>query len=78
MPLGMIRSRFIQRHLEKALTAGDPAFASRVAYEFRRYFEWFASSIDESDRESIAYQLRLLEEACRNSQTQAPTGSALH
>jgi len=78
MPLGMIRSRFIQRHLEKALTGGDPAFASRVAYEFRRYFEWFASSIDESDRKSISDQLCLLEEACRNRQKQPPTGSALH
>ena len=78
MLLGMIRSRFIQRHLAKALTAGDPVFASQVAYEFRRYFEWFASSIDESDRASISDQLRLLEEACRNSQSQPPTGSALH
>ena len=68
MPLGAIRSRFIQMHLERALAADDRSFAQRVASEFRRYFEWFASSIDERDRECISGQLRQLEELCMKSQ----------
>ena len=70
MALGAIRSRFIRLHLEHALTTEDLSYASKVASEFRRYFEWFAGSLEEPDRELISGQLRRLEESCRNKQTQ--------
>jgi hypothetical protein len=76
MLLGAIRSRFIQMHLQKALAADDQFFASSVAFEFRRYFEWFAGSIEEPDRTFISDQLRVLEELCRKKQP--PTGSVCH
>lgn len=78
MPLSAIRSQFIQLHLRKALALDDRSFASKVASEFRRYFEWFACSIEEPDRTFISDQLRLLEELCRKNQTQPPTESVHH
>ena len=71
MALGAIRSRFIRLHLEHALTTEDFSYASKVASEFRRYFEWFAGSMEEPDRELISDQLRQLEESCRMSQGQS-------
>jgi len=68
MLLGAIRSRFIQMHLQKALATDDQFFASNVASEFRRYFEWFACSIEEPDRTCISDQLQVLEELCRKNQ----------
>ena len=70
MALGPIRSRFIRLHLEHALTTEDVSYASKVASEFRRYFEWFAGSMGDLDRELISGQLRQLEESCRISQAQ--------
>lgn len=76
MPLGAIRSRFIQMHSQRALATDDRSFASTVVSEFRRYFECFAGSIEEPDRAFISDQLRLLEELC--SKNQPPTGSVRH
>jgi hypothetical protein len=70
MALGAIRSRFIRLHLEHALTTEDLSYASKVASEFRRYFEWFAGSLEEPDRELISSQLRLLEQSCQNNDAQ--------
>ena len=64
MSLGAIRSQFIRLHLEYALTTEDLSYAENVAAEFRRYFEWFASSLEEQDRVFISNQLCLLEESC--------------
>ena len=75
MELGAIRSQFIQTHLRRVLRTADPEAHWKVAYEFRRYFEWFAGSLEEADRESISAQLRLLEESCQTSQPQAFTES---
>ena len=77
MPLGAIRSRFIRLHLQHALTTEDRSYASKVACEFRRYFEWFAGSIDEDDRKFISDQLHALEELCRKSQPQPLIESTL-
>jgi len=74
MELGAIRSQFIQTHLRRVLQTPDHA-VWKVAYEFRRYFEWFAGSIQEADREVISYQLGLLEDACKRTQKQAFTES---
>jgi len=70
MDLGMIRSKFIQTHLRRALNADNESVTCRAAQEFRRYYEWFAHSMPEPDRESISHQLRLLEDSCRNNQRQ--------
>ncbi len=68
MELATIRSQFIQAHLRQALKAAGAVPRGKVAYEFRRYFEWFAGSIQEADREAITYQLRLLEDSCQTIQ----------
>lgn len=70
MLLGAIRSQFIKMHLRQALATEDRSFALRVASEFRRYFDWFAGTIEEPDRALISHQLRLLEELCSKNQTQ--------
>ena len=77
MALGAIRSRFIRLHLEHALTTEDLSYASKVASEFRRYFEWFAGSLEEPDRELISSQLRRLEDFCQNNQLQPAIQSRL-
>ena len=60
MELGSIRSQFIQAHLRRGLGSADPGLHGKIAYEFRRYFKWFANSIEEADRQSISNQVRLL------------------
>ena len=70
MELGAIRSQFIQAHLQRALNAADQTVVWKTVCEFRRYFEWFAWSIDETDRDLISDQLRLLEDTCNSSQKQ--------
>lgn len=60
MELGAIRSQFIQHHLRHALNSHE----NHVAREFRRYFDWFADSIPETEREFILRQLLSLEEVC--------------
>ena len=55
--------------------APDPSVHWKTAYEFRRYFEWYAGSIAEPDRELISYQLRLLEDSCKRTLRQACTES---
>ena len=78
MELGTIRSQFIQTHLRRVLQTPDETLLWKVAYEFRRYFEWFAGSIEEADREVISYQLGLLEDSCKRTQKQAFTESTRH
>lgn len=77
MELGAIRSQFIQTHLRRVLQTPDDT-VWKVVHEFRRYFEWFAGSIEEADREVISYQLRLLEDSCKMTQKQACTESTPH
>ena len=75
MELPTIRSQFIQTNLRRVLHTTDETQLWKVAYEFRRYFEWFAGSLGEADREAISYQLGLLEDSCQRKQIQASTGS---
>ena len=77
MPLSAIRSQFIRLHLQFASTTEDLFYAANVAAEFRQYFEWFASSLEEQDRVLISSQLRVLEESCGKKQTQSPIASTL-
>lgn len=69
-----IRSRYIQENLRRALNGADSFRAWYTASEFRRYFQWFADSFDESDRRIIADQLAKLEALCANSR--APESQA--
>ena len=77
MDLGTVRSKFIQIHLRRALLAEDKSLTWQAALEFRRYFNWFAHSITEPDRELISYQLRLLEDSCTHNREQTHTESTL-
>jgi len=77
MELGAIRSQFIQTHLRRVLQTPDDTLW-KVAYEFRRYFEWFSGTIEEADRKAISYQLRLLEDSCKRTQKQTFTESIPH
>jgi len=70
MEVGDIRVEFIRANLRRALSTDDASFACSAAYEFRRYFEWYAYSIEQSDREFICDQLYLLEESWRNNRRQ--------
>ena len=77
MDLGTVRSKFILTHLRRALVAENRSLVSEAAFEFRRYFTWFADSIAEPDRELISYQLRLLEDSCTNNREQIRIESTL-
>ena len=69
MELGIIRSRFIQNQLRRALCTSEDSFAWRALEDIRHYFHWFADSIPEPDRQSILRQLGLLEEKCRTNRS---------
>lgn len=77
MDLGTVRSKFIQTQLRRALVADDKSLTWQTALEFRRYFNWFANSITEPDRELISYQLRLLEDSCTHNREQIRIESTL-
>ena len=78
MEVGAIRAELVRANLRRALSTDDASFAFSAASEFRRYFEWFACSIEEPDREFISDQLRLLEESCRKKRSQPHTESIRH
>ncbi len=75
MEVGDIRAAFIRANLRRALSTDDASFALSAAYEFRRYFEWFAYSIEEPDRKFVSDQLRLLEESWSKNRRQPLTES---
>ena len=70
MEVGDIRAEFIRANLRRALSTDDASFAFSAASEFRRYFEWYACSIEEPARESISDQLRLLDESWRKNRSE--------
>lgn len=61
-----IRSRYIKENLRRALNGADCFRAWHTAFQFRRYFHWFADSFNEADRRAIADQLSQLEALCAN------------
>jgi len=63
MDVEVIRSRFIQDNLRRALLEPDKERAVRTLRAFRNYFQWFENRLPDMDKLSIVGQLARLEEA---------------
>lgn len=63
MDLDVIRSRFIQDNLRRALLEPDKERAVRALRAFRNYFQWFESRLPDIEKIAIVGQLARLEEA---------------
>jgi hypothetical protein len=63
MDVDIIRSRFIQDNLRRALMEPDKERAVRALRAFRNYFEWFEHRFPDSEKSMIVGQLASLEEA---------------
>ena len=63
MDVDVIRSRFIQDNLRRALMDQDRARAARTLRAFRTYFQWFENKLPDLEKLAIAGQLARLEEA---------------
>jgi hypothetical protein len=59
----VIRSRFIQDNLRRALQEPDKERAARTLRAFRNYFQWFESRLPDLERLAIVGQLASLEAA---------------
>jgi hypothetical protein len=63
MDVDVIRSRFIQDNLRRALQEPDKERAARTLRAFRNYFQWFESHVPDLERLAIVGQLARLEAA---------------
>lgn len=63
MDVDIIRSRFIQENLRRALLEQDRDRAHRALKAFRLYFQWFEHRLPDLEKLSIMNQLAKLEEA---------------
>ena len=63
MDVDVIRSRFIQDNLRRALMESDRVRAARALRAFRNYFQWFEHRVPDLDKLTIIGQLARLEEA---------------
>lgn len=59
----VIRSRFIQDNLRRALQEPDKERAARTLRAFRKYFQWFENRLPDLERLTIVDQLARLEAA---------------
>jgi hypothetical protein len=73
MDVDIIRSRFIQDNLRRALTEPDKERAVRALRAFRNYFQWFEHRFQDPEKSMIVGQLISLEEAYAR---QIPTAGA--
>ena len=79
MDVDIIRSRFIQENLRRALQEKDRERAVRALRAFRLYFQWFEPLVPELEKPSIEDQLAQLEEAYESdSPTEAPSRVSAH
>jgi hypothetical protein len=58
----VIRSRFIQDNLRRALQEPDRERAGRALRAFRNYFQWFENRLPDLEKLTISRQLARLEE----------------
>jgi len=63
MDVDIIRSRFIQDNLRRALMEPDKERAVRALRAFRNYFQWFEHRFPDLEKSTIVGQLASLEEA---------------
>lgn len=63
MDVDVIRSRFIQDNLRRALHEPDKERAARTLRAFSNYFQWFESRLPDLERLAIVGQLARLEAA---------------
>jgi hypothetical protein len=63
MEVEVIRSRFIQENLRRALFERDRDRTVRVLRAFRLYFQWFENQVPDLEKLTIVRQLAELEEA---------------
>jgi hypothetical protein len=63
MDIDVMRSRFIQDNLRRALQEPDAERAARALRAFRNYFQWFESRVPDLEKLTITGQLARLEEA---------------
>jgi hypothetical protein len=61
MDADRLRTTFIKGQLERLLKDRRSSWSARAVHELRRYFGWFADSIPQSEKETIAAQLSKLE-----------------
>jgi hypothetical protein len=61
MDVDVIRSRFIQDNLRRAMHEPDKERAARALRAFRNYFQWFESRLPDIERLAIVGQLASLE-----------------
>jgi len=79
MDVNIIRSRFIQENLRRALQEQDRERAVRALRAFRLYFEWFETNLPELEKPSIVDQLSKLEETYASDGTsEAPSRVSAH
>ena len=63
MDADRLRTAFIKGQLERLLQHRRSSWSVRAVQELRRYFGWFADSIPESEKETIAARFSKLEQA---------------
>jgi len=63
MDVDIIRIRFIQDNLRRALMEPDKERAVRALRAFRNYYQWFEHRFPDREKSVIAGQLASLEEA---------------
>jgi len=61
MDADRLRAAFIRRQLERVLKHRHTSWAARATHELGRYIRWFADSIPQSEKETIAAELSKLE-----------------
>ena len=61
MDVDRLGAAFIKYQLEHALTHRNTSWAASAARELGRYIRWFADSIPQPEKETIAAQLSKLE-----------------
>ena len=70
MDVDVMRSRFIQDNLRRALQEPDAERAARTLRAFRNYFQWFENRVPDLEKLTITSQLARLEEASALDSTQ--------
>jgi hypothetical protein len=69
----VVRTRFIQDNLRRALQEQDRELASRALRAFRNYFQWFENRIPDLEKLTIVGQLARLQDAYADDASDYPS-----